>query len=62
MKFDRYHRPVVARPPTDPKRLVFSVRLGDNDVAKLNRVIRETGRTASEIFRAALAEYMERDQ
>ncbi len=65
-KYDRYHRPVVARPgivspSKGRKQFVYSVRLGDTEIAQLNKVVRKTGRTASDIFRAALAAYMEED-
>lgn len=58
--YDRYHRPAVAR-ATQPKQLrhVYSVRLDSVELEALNRHVRATGRSASDIFREALREYLE---
>lgn len=61
LAFDRYHRPVLEGPPhPEPPKHVYSVRLSRVEVAALNEHVRRTGQRASDVFRDALAEYLER--
>jgi hypothetical protein len=55
-------RPVLERPKkTEPLRpFIYSVRLSEDEIARLNRFIRSSERTASDVFRDALTEYLER--
>ena len=60
-QYDRYHRPVLDRPNEGQAlRHVYSVRLSPSEVEALNQIVRRTGRRASDVFRDALAEYMDR--